>query len=293
MRAADYHPIEESLDFGSSGKVEVAELPDEPEMITSAPPAHPRTSKPRPADPSSTPDEIEAKARFLLHSMGADLNEPLSIRQTGDQIEITGVVSDAGRQQELRDRLGALDHVAVHIQNAEDLALQMPSQPVTRVGQSSGQNYDAPAKAWLEREFPDAANREAFVHSALELTRGASARAYALSQLANRYPETAFDSLTPAAKAQIASIVADLADGIDEYTEALRLHLAHLVIASRVEPPHRSWQVAAAQCLTSVREVDETVIALFAASPQPAGEFNSLLQRLRPQLSRVCGIRAE
>jgi hypothetical protein len=158
---------------------------------------------------------------------------------------------------------------------------------------AGGQNYDAPAKLWLERQFPNAADREAFVHRALQLNRDISTRAYALSQLATRYPPAALDTLSPVAKGQIEQIVADLAARINTDAEALRAHLQPFVTTNLVGEGPGAWQSASAQCLTLARGVDDTLTSLFAASPQLPGEFNSLTEQLRSRLSGVCRIRVE
>ena len=225
--------------------------------------------------------------------MGADVREVLSVRQSGDEIEVTGVVSDSDLKQEIMDRIGTLDHVTVQIQSGDHLATQASSQPPIRLGQTGGQNYDAPAKQWLEQQYPEAADREGFVHRALQLNHAISVRAYALSQLATRYPAAAFNALSPSAKARIAHIVADLATEIDDDEEALRAHLRPLVIANNLEPPPVAWQSATTQCLAFARGVDYTLASLFAASPQQPSEFNSLVEQLRSQLTGVCRIGIE
>jgi hypothetical protein len=292
--ATDYHPIEESLDFGQAGTVDVTELPDEGTVAGAPSSREPKpTLKRIPVSPSYLPDDVEATVRSLLHSVGADIREVLTIRRSGDEIEVIGVVSDSDRKQEIVNQIDALNHVKLQLQTAQELETSAAAQTPGALGQGTGQNYDAPAEPWLQRQFPNARDREEFVRRALQLSRDMSVRAYALSQLAERYPPAAFDGLSPTAKAAIAQIVADLSAGIGNDQDALRVHLGPLAVTSGVEPPLAGWQSATAQCLALARRTDDTLTGLFAASPQQPEEFNSLIEELRQQLSQVCRIRIE
>jgi hypothetical protein len=230
--------------------------------------------------------------RFQLHSLGADVREVLTIRRSGDAIEVIGVVSDSGRKQEIASQIGALSQVAFRLQTAQELQHAAHQTPAL-LNQGNRPIYDAPTKPWLQQQFPNAADRERFVQRALQLSRDISVRAYALSQLAERYPPAASNALSPQARSKINRIVADLAGRISEDGEALRGHVAPLVMASRAEPAPATWQSATARCLAVARRTDETLTNLFATSPQPPGDFNSLVEQLGSQLSAVCRIQTE
>jgi hypothetical protein len=297
VQAADFRPIEESLDFGPAGRVDVSAVPDEAETSAVGASAV-RNSKTAPPAPirgttASSSDDTEASVRFLLHSLGADVQEVLSIRRSGNEIEVTGVVGDADRKQEILNHLDGVGKVAVEIQTAQEFSAQSISHTSALLGSDGSRDHDAPAKPWLEHQFPNVVDREEFVHRALQLTHSISTRAYALSQLAARYPVPAFDSLSPAAGRQITQIVTDLADGINRDQDALRAHFRLLATGDTEEPFSGTWQSAVAHCLTLVRGLNFTVTSLFAAGPQQPREFNVLVEQLGDQLAGRCQIRMQ
>ena len=301
VRKADYHPIEETLDFGQAGMIEISELaPNAPELLalSNPKPSMPeRRSAPMRLDSSPTTavnpplEDVEAELRSLLHMAGADIREVLTIRRAGDELEVVGVVSDSRRRMEIADHVGALRQVSLNLKTIEEAVTNATVATAVPLKANTGQSYDASATEWLLDKFPNASDREDFVKRTLQLSRDMSVRTYALSQLADRYPPAVFDSLSSKAQKEISQIVADLAANINEDHDNLDAHLNVLIDPPPVGSPGEPWQLAASQCSTFARGLDDALTALFAASTERPGDFDSLLTRLMNQISGICRIK--
>jgi hypothetical protein len=111
----DLKPIQERLEFRDSEWVEITELPDE--TPTAAAPSRAAGSFKEPAPPvaaiadADAGDELHAIA--ALHSVGADLGDPVQVSLSGGKVLVTGAGIAPGRERQIQDILGANPKVVV------------------------------------------------------------------------------------------------------------------------------------------------------------------------------------
>jgi hypothetical protein len=262
VHADDFHPIQESLDFGKAGVVEISEIGELPPVASRLELDRPITPTLReapvkaPATSNSEPqlDDIEAGVRMLLHSVGADLKDSIIIQQTENSVELSGIVSDVGRKDELVQRLTAIDHrIDAQIQTVEEAAASAIRTAIAPPVSAAEPLFDPPAKSWLEEKFPDGNDRERFVLQALQLSRDASIRVYALTQLVQRYPPASFGVLSSEPQGLISRIIADDAVQLKQIRRELREHLEPLTGAIPPGPSvNESWPTSVQRCATGV-----------------------------------------
>jgi DNA-directed RNA polymerase specialized sigma24 family protein len=173
-------------------------------------------------EPIVTPDgsAAELRARQILHAKGADLGEQIEIHSLYTGVEITGVVDSSGRKQELLDALSEVRGLRVRLASPEDdhRQLQLPAaSPVESI-------VRPPLLAsWLQDNYPQEPGRQAFVSKVLGLSRNCVRRAFALQQLARRYP----GSRDPAVRAIAADHTLELRRLFQELEESAAPVLGH------------------------------------------------------------------
>lgn len=297
VHASDFHPLQESLDFGEEGVVEITEIEDaEPVLSKSEPPrpVTPLIRRPHVRTLTSEPsiDDSEAKVRMLLHTIGADLQDAVVIHQTGNSIELTGIVNDASRKAELMEQIGNVDgRIHIHVQSAEEAAADTASTIIKPSVSAAKPNFDPPAKAWLEKRYPDPIGREQFVEQAFQLSRNASIRAYALTQLAERYSPVSFNALSPESRVLISRIISDHAIELEKTWAALREHIEPLTGPISPGPNiAEDWQSSAQSCAAATRTADNVLSRLLAESSESGPPFADLVRQLRAALADSCHI---
>lgn len=296
---SDFHPVREALDFGEQGVVEISEIGDTAPVFAAAAPARavlPMTPEPHvrtlPAEPSL--DDIESRVWMLLHTVGADLQDAVVIHRTESGIELTGIVNDSNRKEQLEDGIRNLDsRIQVQVSSADEAASEAASTMPNLPASAARPKFDPPAKAWLEAHYPDPGEREQFIEQALSRSRIASVRAYALVQLAERYPPPAFHALSRDARTLILRIVADHAEELRTTWRSLTAQLEPLTgTVSQESNPAGSWQSSVRRCAAATRAFDDSVSRLLAQSSESEPPFPELTQELRNVLGESCQIDA-
>jgi len=228
VRTVDYHPVAETFLLEDHSRIEIAELSYAVVPFASLPqgtfeslieqPSLPLPTLPRPhAVLPSSIDLIrsEIDAEFALHTLGADLGEQIKVTARSQRdVLIAGVVKDSERKQQLSAALHGIPHTRLNLLTVQEaaeessLAQDQPSQP-----EPSGPEVIVAAPPLLEAElasrFPDKDQRIAYVNQTLSLAQMASARAWALNRLADRYPSAAVAALGDDPRRKLQVLLAD------------------------------------------------------------------------------------
>ncbi len=324
VRSVDFHAIEEDLNLQDHSRIEIAELSYDvvpfasvPTSIFGAPiqetvrhlPAASALSASLPSAKELT--ETEIKAESVLHGLGADLGEQISIETPKThRVLIEGVVEDEARKQTLVAALRHVPNVQLEIRTIADAAKESRSAPSTTPSVSSPQSSIKAAPPLLEGRltalFPDTDQRIAYVNQTLSLAQMASARAWALNRLASRYPAPAVSMLDGDARQQLRVLLTDHVSALRQDVASLQNQLG--AILSRASntpaantalteplptapPPKEAsndWRVEAHRIHSSIETVHESITALLTNSqPNERNDPETIEINLRTSLTQL------
>lgn len=183
-------------------------------VVRSAAPALPKASTPsvpagdhtatteKRTDPDASGVELAVVA--TLHRIGADLGEPVEIRNSASGFELTAVAMDSVREREIREAFSGMPGVEVRFVHPEGDAPRL--QPLEPGAPESG------AKALetrLNEHFGSRSARESFSARTLESSAALLARLHALEDLDHRFPAEIRARFSPPQSAVLEEIRAD------------------------------------------------------------------------------------
>jgi anti-sigma factor RsiW len=235
-----------------------------------------------PASSTPAPTEIEwleaeTQARYALHQMGACTGEPVEVRrEPSGRVVVQGLVETPERKEKLEEILRHIPLVTVNIQSARNLGppgvapggasldgkqTEAPLYPV------AGANQQAPAgKSPIEdllREYfthlsgpdpghsrmggrPRAIDEEvtSLSNEAVSLSEAALMEAWALRRLAEAYPRTKTDRLSPRGRRLLEIMLTEHLAALKLHTDQSRALLEPLVssVGSQAPPPPRGGE---------------------------------------------------
>jgi hypothetical protein len=306
VRIADYHAISESFHLQDRSEIDIAELSYDVIPFASLPPgifgvpaqiAMPRFSVaatlhsvlPTAAELA----EAEVKADSVLHGLGADLGEQINITtNAGREVLVEGVVGDEARKHELLSALQKVPHTQLRLSTIDEAAQRAPSSPVADLAQPSASVgpmiVASPPllEAQLVARFPDKDQRIAYVNQTLSLAQLASARAWALNRLADRYPAQQIAVLNDDARLQVQVLLTDHVSALREDINSLQNQLGEILSRTSNTPaantaltaslpsgsastPERpeDWRTRVRRVHSSTEAVHEAIAALLTSSP--------------------------
>jgi hypothetical protein len=252
---------------------------------------------PAPAEPSRVEvapqelDDVEVLVRVRLHQVAADLGEQIAISRSERFVEVSGVLDTASRREEISTGLANVPHVQVNLASPETLSIDglrealltpPPAVAVTAAPLLSG---------WLEKQYPEAAERRSYVDDILGLSRECLRRAYALHDLTARYPT--LDN------PQIRALAADHATLMQHAWRTLLNTVAtplEVRAVAHVAPPDVPVEQLVGALLRSTRAFDSNLAALFAGKESAlAGSQGSspvmadaIIRESRQQAQVIC-----
>jgi len=312
LSSLDLHAVEGTLQFRNREWVEISELPDTPAPSPKASTeagdavAASRTdpsSSNRPSEgpaPAATPGE-ELAVLAALHSLGADLGDPVEATRSGGEILVTGTGIGIERQQEIRDELRAMPRVTVRLSSelsAQNPGLEKRSPSRISVGPGTG-----PMQAAMEEHLGGHAAFEHFADGIFDLTDTFMARAHALRRLAQRFPPDIETQMTSQQMQLLERLRQDHAEALVGDLRELerRIHPAlsmPLDDAGQVNTSGQ-WQNETEQLFVEARHAETMLVALLGASPeetqspelpaQVAASVTQLLKRAENYLRLTTG----
>ena len=300
VRASDFHPVEENVRLRDENEVEIAEVSYDVIGFTSLssdifgstvqPPALKlpvTTASNRIAgDEESAMTELQVRA--ALHNLGADLGEQIDVQPEKDgSVRVDGVATDDARRHQLVAALQSIPRTQLHIetvaQAAEHQQVNRASGPV-RVAVMAGAT--PLLESSLKQRFPDDDERTAYINQTLSLAQGASARAWALNRLAERYTPQQIELLDTASRQRLGVLLGDHLSALREDINRLQNQLGQVLSPASntaaanttsskftsTETPERAddWRAHAHRVHSSVETVNESVAVLLTGSS--AGE---------------------
>ncbi len=284
LRASDLHPIEGTFRFRPGELVEISELPEADVGAAPAgeqPAAAGSAAQPAAAVAPALGPEAELHAIAALHSIGADLGEPIDVERSGSKITVSGSGIGAQRQQQVREALAAVPGVELKFEDAR----------TTPRGErrASPQAPVAPLEVnpELAERLGGRSSYEQFVNSLLDASDAALARAHSLRELAQRFTPDVEQRLAAADRTMLAGIRRDhnhaLARHVVELRSLINAAFPELPDTPLEAAPVAGWQQNAQQLLAAAQRLDEMVNRGFASARggrAAESELDAALRRL-------------
>jgi anti-sigma factor RsiW len=318
VRSADYHAIAASFWMRDGSQVEVDELgfnvmpfdeapaglftpKPEPKRVVAVAaavaPLPPVSVAPLP--PVVTEAELEqAELRvwLSLHTVGADLGEPLEVSRNnaGDEILVHGLANSDDRKDELLASLQDIPHVASHWETVTEAVQEATGETpdISKVLVVEGKPLMEEA---LEKLFPEPTERAAFVDRALSSADDALAHAWALRRLEERYRPSELAKLDRASQQMLKLLLRDHVAAVRRDVEEEHITISRLIAAtpSAVSAsddgcgacfPAATWRGSVKSMLSYLQDVRSETLALLANTPDHAANGAALLQELEAKL---------
>jgi hypothetical protein len=247
-------------------------------------------------------DKVELNVFATLHSLKADLGEPVSVTRSGQAVHVGVWQLPPERQNELRaalaDRPGMqVELIAprVPIKNSVVARTTIP-EPVSNGAPIHIDVESGGDDQRLLKFFGNAERQQDYTNEALATSTAILSHLYALRNLQGQFPVDRSLSLPPEEQTQLRSLVQDHATAISTNLDALVRQLTPLETNFSVppcissgEPAPVNWQGGSLESLETARAVDHLLRALLTSSQTPAVPDSAL-----PQIDQnLCKLRAE
>lgn len=250
-------------------------------------------------------DKAELDVFATLHSLKADLGEPVTVTRSSEAVDVGLWELPTERQEELR--------VALAKEPGVQVELTAPRTPLTQENPSTGpmRSNVTGTPTHLEIESADEDQRllkffgspdreQDFTNNVVATSTVILSHLYALRNLQERFPEQRDQSLTHEEQMQLHVLVQDHVTAIATDTDALKRQLAPLdanfnvtLCTSWVVPSLESWQRGSLESLETARDIDHLLRALLTTNQSPAVPDSALPEidkdacRLRAQLKNL------
>jgi hypothetical protein len=296
VRATDYHAVEEDFRLRDDSEVEIAEVSYDVVGFASLSPdifgstaQLPALKLPVKAAVKSVADDTELAMTELqvcatLHDLGADLGEQIDIQPEKDGlVRVDGVAADDARKHQLVAALQGIPRTQLHIETVAQAAEHQQASSVSgpvRVAVMAGAT--PLLEASLKQRFPDVDQRTAYINQTLSLAQGASARAWALNRLAERYTSQQIALLDTASRQRLGMLLGDHLAALREDSNRLQNQLGQVLsstsntaaantASSKFASPETQertddWCTHAHRVHSSVETVNESVAVLLTGS---------------------------
>lgn len=267
-------------------RIDVELLPAPPALAPDAPTLTADTGltrRPAPAITTSRElDRAEVAVHAILHRLGADLNDEISLTRPGGQgLRVSGIVDSVRTKEVIAREVMRVPHTTVALSSVDELRpSSRPPDNVLLVEQSSARR--ALLADWFERTFEREADARAFSARALELAAQLRLRALAHERLTTRYPASALNALDSESRDTIEGVLKSHRTRMGETVAHLRTHL-DMLLASDLARGHSSPlpEGSPSDVIGMARRVDRHLVELFtdvAGTDTPGGTGETLAQ---------------
>jgi hypothetical protein len=249
-------------------------------------------------------DKAELDVFATLHSLNADLGEPVTVTRSDRDVQVGVWQLPAERQDELRSALADKPGVLVELTAPRAAVAKVTVPPPPRP--PSGPLHiavDSGDDDRLLKFFGSAEKEQEFTGQALATSTSILSHLYALRNLQGQFPPDREQALAQDDRTQLAALVQDHATAISTSLDALKTQFAPLDAnfniapsASPVNPVAANWQGGSLEALETARVIDHVLRALLTTSQAPAApdaalpEIDQNVSRLRAELNNF-GIR--
>jgi hypothetical protein len=245
-------------------------------------------------------DKAELDVVTKLHSLRADLGEPITVTRSSQAVQVGVWQLAPERQNEIRAALAGQPGVQVELTapsaESQNKALTQMTAPHTsgiplHIEVESGGDDER-----LLKFFGSEDREQDFTNDALATSTAVLSHLYALRNLQGQFPVDKSRSLAPEEQARLQMLVQDHAAAIATNLDALSRQFAPVDANFKITPcistlsaPATSWQSESSSALETARMIDHLLRALLTTSQTPAIPDSAL-----PQIDQnLCHLRAE
>jgi hypothetical protein len=210
---------------------------------------------------ATSPIHQQLEVFSVLHRIGADLGEPIEIRQSGSQLLVIGTGLTAVRKEQLKAALAEIPEVAVRFDEAT-ANQRSSSTPSDRAAAAT-----APMQTRLEALLGGRESAEEFTNRALDASDAVMSRVHALRALARAFPLSVQSSLVADDGNLLKALRGDHAAALEQRIADLQRILKPLVTQpppSPVAQPASTWQSAAEALFAAAQQLDDSLNAALA-----------------------------
>jgi hypothetical protein len=197
----NFHVVRAAFVFEGVGRLEIEELA---QYVRHIPAASPRaeTIEIAAARDRATLVEAELSTRLLLAQTGLDLPGTMRVTLTPEQVRIDGAWPTAAQRRALNGRLLALPHVSVNLRIASAIASEAraATEETTAEEYAHALEPNSALALFLEQQFADEHERQAFVPDLTRLTTAVRQRLSVMQLLAQRYSDAEIRAFSPEAR---------------------------------------------------------------------------------------------
>jgi hypothetical protein len=289
LRTTDLHPVQERIEFRNHDWVEIEEVQEappaepHPAAVVASNSVHPSVSIPEPIAPPSS-DQFrqpapaatvgdELSVLVALHHLGADLGDPVNVKRQDGRIVVAGVGVDPQRRREIEQALGSRPNVELQFSD-QDSAASQPEKPVR--GDFQPNAALAALQAKVQKQAGGRADYENFSTQALDASESMMARAWALRRIAEQFPASRNDEMTPADRQTLNDLYRDHAAALAQYAGQMERLLKPVLspLGGKANPAAlpqaESWQAGAENLFTIARRVDTVLAVILGVAPGDA-----------------------
>jgi len=280
LRVADLTPLEGKFEFRDQNWIEFTQVMEPPFQPDGSPVATPLEAPLRPVVPSrqaalaprpsaSISDELQVYS--LLHRIGADLGDPVQVNLRDGEVLVSGVGVSPERQRQIHELLDGTANVEVRFSQPET-ALITPheSAPAT-----AGDTANVGIQTRLEKQLGGRSVFERFSTLVLDGNEAAMAHAYALRNVAERFPIESEASMAAPDRAQLRQLARDHLAALETQVRvmegALAPALAGLGGKAVLAPPapgaDAAWQQAAEDAFRASRRLEVLLSVMLGVTP--------------------------
>jgi hypothetical protein len=184
IRGEDLRAVRETFHFRNNEYVELAEVTEPEPSIPELQLAQP--SPVIPHQPRAIGASEELKVMAALHSIGADLGEPvdLDVDSANGRIVVTALATRADRQQQLRAVLSGISFVQLRFEQPDVVRAQAQEMGDTAAAETRRSN---PLQDELAGRLGSHVALENFTNHIMDFSEAVLTRAHALRSLAQRF----------------------------------------------------------------------------------------------------------
>lgn len=304
LRSDDYHPVAEEIRLRDNTYIEVAEISYEvvglsslgDDFFDSAPHvvAAPRFTVAHVVAPTSAQLEAaELDVYLALHGSAADMGEQITVRRAEGGIEVDGVTESEARKQQIVSALAGIPFASQKIESVADAMTHLGPNVPRATHATLVTSTPALLEEQLKRDFPEASQRTEFVTRALSLCQDASAHAWALNRLADRYVAQDIALLGPEERSRLRSLLNDHLSALRDDVQHLQVHLARIVDTDSIDAnaavtaSPADWRADIHLAHESVESTNQTVSSLLIGANGTEDSTQKLQSRLHVTLTRL------
>jgi anti-sigma factor RsiW len=306
LSAGDLRPVEGRLEFRDRNWIEFTEIMEPPvrggtntaehveDPVRPVVPSRPAAVVPGAS--ASISDQLEVLS--ALHQIGADLGDPVEVTLSGGKVVVGGVGVSAQVQQRIQEQLGSRPNVSVQFSDPQTVSAGRVAEAQGATASASGT-----AQSRLEDQLGSRAEFQRFSAAVLKSNEAVMSRAYALRNLADKFPVEIESGLSANDRRMLRDMLRDhlshLSKQVGDVQSLLMPSLTAIgaSVQARRLAEGTAWQLSVEEVFRASQLVEVRLSVLLGVTPgqnststQLPSEVLSALAELRANVDRCSAL---